>query len=105
MVSAVAGSPVAASFGPQALAHSILKSRITATLTAGTLNCASSSGTPSESGLTATGCARTTTANARTRTINRITRIGALLIGATLAYVAVHENLAARSTSRKDGRA
>ena len=49
---------------PHALAHSILKSRITATLTAGTLNCASNSGTPRESGATATGCARTTTANA-----------------------------------------
>src|SRR6186997_887486 len=86
MVSAVAGSPVAASFGPQALAHSILKSRITATLTAGTLNCASSSGTPSESGLTATGCARTTTAHATTRTIDRITRMGPPKTVATLAY-------------------
>ena len=36
-----------------------MKSRITATLTAGTLNCAISSGTPSESGATATGCALT----------------------------------------------
>ncbi len=51
-------------FTPHALAQSILKSRITATLTAGTLNCASNSGTPSESGATATGCARTMTANA-----------------------------------------